>query len=161
VTVRNVYGTYTGIVPQHLQKFQRQNGTTQYGVDGIGYGSPIQIALTENPPPQLQACIPTLTILGPQENLESLNRNNLSSMYQPATYRVSNHTRSYSVNYIARAGDNLVFMFNTTVHRVQLDKKGSKATGVVLTDGTFVRVRKEVVVSAGSLLFQISWSFPG
>jgi choline dehydrogenase-like flavoprotein len=65
------------------------------------------------------------------------------------------------VDYIARAGDNLVFMFNTTVHRVQLDKKGSKATGVVLTDGTFVRARKEVVVSAGSLLSPKILEFSG
>jgi choline dehydrogenase-like flavoprotein len=73
-------------------------------------------------------------------------------MYQPATYHVSDHTRSYSVDYIPEAGDNLVFMFNTTVHKVQLDKKGSKATGVILTDGTLIRARMEVVISAGSLV---------
>ncbi|CAN9204509.1 unnamed protein product [Alternaria alternata] len=136
----------------HLQNFQRQNGTAQYGVDGVGYGGPIQVALTENPPPQLQACIPTLTSLGLQENLESLNGNNLGVMYQPATYRASNHTRSYSVDYIPEAGDNLAFMFNTTVHRVQLNTKGSKATGVVLMNGTLVKARREVIVAAGSLL---------
>ncbi|CAN9261985.1 unnamed protein product [Alternaria alternata] len=134
------------------ENFQRQNGTAQYGVDGVGYGGPIQVALTENPPPQLQACIPTLTSLGLQENLESLNGNNLGVMYQPATYRASNHTRSYSVDYIPEAGDNLAFMFNTTVHRVQLNTKGSKATGVVLMNGILVKARREVIVAAGSLL---------
>ncbi|CAN9112779.1 unnamed protein product [Alternaria alternata] len=134
------------------ENFQRQNGTAQYGVDGVGYGGPIQVALTENPPPQLQACIPTLTSLGLQENLESLNGNNLGVMYQPATYRASNHTRSYSVDYIPEAGDNLAFMFNTTVHRVQLNTKGSKATGVVLMNGTLVKARREVIVAAKSLL---------
>jgi choline dehydrogenase-like flavoprotein len=134
------------------ENFQRQNGSAQYGTDGVGYGGPIQIALLENPPPQLQACVPTLTNLGLQENLESLNGNNLGTMYQPATHRVSNHTRSYSVDYIPRAGSNLVFMLNTTVHRVQLDKKGARATGVVLIDGTVIEATKEVVLSAGSLL---------
>ena len=43
-------------------------------------------------------------------------------------------------------------MFNTTVHRVQLNTKGSKATGVVLMNGTLVKARREVIVAAGSLL---------
>ncbi|KAI4607533.1 hypothetical protein J4E80_009646 [Alternaria sp. BMP 0032] len=134
------------------ENFQRQNGSPQYGVDGVGYGGPIQVALTENPPPQLQACIPTLTNLGVQENLESLNGTNLGVMYQPATYRISNHTRSYSVDYLPEAGDNLIFMFNTTVQKIHLDEDGSKATGVILMDGTLIQARSEVVVSAGSLL---------
>jgi choline dehydrogenase-like flavoprotein len=134
------------------ETFQRQNGSAQYGIDGVGYLGQIHIALTENPPPQVQACVPTLTNLGLRENLESLNGTNLGTMYQPATYHVSDHTRSYSVDYIPEAGDNLVFMFNTTVHKVQLDKKGSKATGVILTDGTLIRARMEVVISAGSLV---------
>lgn len=134
------------------ENFQRQNGSPQYGVEGVGYGGPIQVALTEDPPPQLEACIPTLKNLGIKENLESLNGNNLGTMYQPATYRVSNHTRSYSVDYLSKTGENLMFLFNTTVHKIQLDKKDSKATGIILADGTFIKASKEVVVSAGSLL---------
>ena len=79
-----------------------------------------------------------------------MNGNNLGVMYQPATYRASNHTRSYSVDYIPEAGDNLAFMFNTTVHRVQLNTKGSKATGVVLMNGTLVKARREVKHDIGS-----------
>lgn len=134
------------------ENFQRQNGSPQYGNDGVGYGGPIQVALTEDPPPHLRACIPTLTNLRVKENLESLNGNNLGTMYQPATYRVSSHTRSYSVDYLPKAGNNLVFMFNSTVHKVQLTKSESKATGVVLLDGTVVKATKEVILSAGSLL---------
>jgi choline dehydrogenase-like flavoprotein len=134
------------------ENFQRQNGSAQYGADGVGYGGPIQMALVENPPPQLQACIPTLTNLGLQENLESLNGSNIGTMYQPAIYRLSNHTRSYAVDYLPRAGDNLVLMFNTTVHKIQLNKKGSKATGVVLANGKVIMAKREVVLSGGSLL---------
>jgi choline dehydrogenase-like flavoprotein len=43
-------------------------------------------------------------------------------------------------------------MFNTTIRKVQLDEDGSKATGVVLTDGKVIKAKKEVIVSAGSLL---------
>ncbi|EUC42292.1 GMC oxidoreductase [Bipolaris oryzae ATCC 44560] len=134
------------------ENFQRQNGSPQYGEDGVGYGGPIQVALTEDPPPHLQACIPTLTNLGVKENLKSLNGNNLGTMYQPATYRVSNHTRSYSIDYLPAAGNNLVFLFNTTVHKVQLAKDGSKAIGVILSDGIVVKATEEVILSAGSLL---------
>ncbi|KAJ4338359.1 hypothetical protein N0V95_008076 [Ascochyta clinopodiicola] len=134
------------------ENFQRQNGSAQYGTDGVGYGGPIQFALAEDPPPQLQACIPTLKNLGMHENLESLNGNSLGVMYQPAIYRVSNHTRSYSVDYLSRAGGNLVLMFNTTIYKVQLNKDGSKATGVVLKNGKIIKAKKEVVISAGSLL---------
>lgn len=134
------------------ENFQRQNGSAQYGTDGVGYGGPINIALVENPPPHLQACVPTLKNLGLQENLESLNGNNLGTMYQPAMYKVSDHTRSYSVDYLPEAGENLVFMFNTTIHKVELAKNGSRATGVVLADGKVIKTEKEVIVSAGTLL---------
>ncbi|CAA9964970.1 hypothetical protein CFE70_007983 [Pyrenophora teres f. teres 0-1] len=134
------------------ENFQRRNGSAQYGTDGVGYGGPIQVALAEDPPPQLQACVPTLMNLGVQENLESLNGSSLGVMYQPAMYRVSNHTRSYSADYLARASDNLVILFNTTIQKVQLNKSGSKATGVVLTNGKIITAKKEVVISAGSLL---------
>ncbi|RMZ72537.1 choline dehydrogenase [Pyrenophora seminiperda CCB06] len=132
--------------------FQRQEGEAQYGSDGVGYGGPIQYAMVEDPPPQLQACIPTLKNMGVRENLESLNGSNIGVMYQPGIYRVSNHTRSYSVDYLALAGGNLVVMFNTTVEKVQLSKDGSKATGVVLANGKIIKANKEVVLSAGSLL---------
>ncbi|KAF7442302.1 GMC oxidoreductase [Pyrenophora tritici-repentis] len=146
--------SWEGMYPAMLksENFQRQNGSAQYGMDGVGYGGPIQIALAEDPPPQLQACVPTLMNLGVHENLESLNGSNLGVMYQPAMYRVSNHTRSYSVDYLPRASENVVIMFNITIHKVQLDKSGSRATGVVLTNGKVIKAKKEVVLSAGSLL---------
>jgi choline dehydrogenase-like flavoprotein len=86
------------------ENFQRKNGIAQYGEDGVGHGGPVETALLENPPPHVQACIPTLESLGLEQNLESLNGDSLGTMYQPATHRLSNHTRSYSVDYLPRAG---------------------------------------------------------
>jgi choline dehydrogenase-like flavoprotein len=134
------------------ENFQRKDGIAQYGEDGIGYGGPVETALLENPPPHVQACIPTLESLGLEQNLESLNGDSLGTMYQPATHRLSNHTRSYSVDYLPRAGRNLVILPNTSVSRLELCKNGTSVTGVVLSCGKKIHVRKEVILSAGSLL---------
>ena len=132
------------------ENFQRQAGEAQYGRDGVGRGGPIQIGLIENPPPHLTAAIPTLKNLGLRENLESLNGNNIGTMYQPATQRYSNHTRSYSVDYLPEAGSNLVIRYNTTVHKVKLHE--GRATGVVLTNDEEIKAKKEVILCGGSLL---------
>ena len=134
------------------ENFQRKDGVAQYGKDGVGYGGPVEMALLENPPPHVQACIPTLESLGLEQNLESLNGDNLGTMYQPATHRLSNHTRSYSVDYLPRAGSNLVIVPNTSVSRLKLSKNGTSVTGVVLSSGKIIHARKEVILSAGSLL---------
>jgi choline dehydrogenase-like flavoprotein len=132
------------------ENFQRQGGVAQYGNDGVGYDGPIQIGLIEHPPIHVQAGIPTLRNLGLEENLESLNGSNMGVMYQPAMQRFSNHTRSYSVDYLSGVKENLIIMYNTTVHKVGLD--GNRATGVILSDGSEIRVNKEVILSGGSLL---------
>jgi choline dehydrogenase-like flavoprotein len=132
------------------ENFQRQPGPAQYGTDGVAYGGPIQMGLVENPPLHLQAGIPTLKNLGLPENLESLNGNNIGTMYQPAIQRFSNHTRSYAVDYLPRAGSNLIIKYNTTVSRVKIES--NCATGVILPDGSEIKASKEVIISAGSLL---------
>lgn len=134
------------------ENFQRQDGVAQYGSEGVGYGGPVQTALIENPPAHLQACIPTLGNLGVPNNLQTLNGNSIGAAYQPAMHRISNHTRSYSVDYLPRAGENLVILYNSTVHKVSLDKRGSKAVGVVLVGGQEIKAKKEVIISGGSLL---------
>ena len=136
------------------ENFQRRDGIAQYGKDGVGYGGPVDIALLENPPPHVQACIPTLQSLGLQQNLESLNGDNLGAMYQPVTNRLSNHTRSYSVDYLPGAGRNLVIMPQTSVSKLELNKNknSTKVTGVVLACGKKIQATKEVILSAGSLL---------
>lgn len=126
------------------------DGIAQYGDDGVGYGGPAETALIENPPPHVQVCIPTLESLGLQQNLESLSGDSLGTMYQPATYRLCNHTRSYSVDYLPRAGRNLVVLPNASVARVELN--GPTATGIKLNDGRRIEAKKKVILSAGSLL---------
>jgi choline dehydrogenase-like flavoprotein len=133
-----------------VENFQRQDGEAQYGDEGVGYGGPVQIGLIENPPLHVSSGPATLENLGIHGNLNSLNGSNIGAMYQPAMQRFSNHTRSYAVDYLPRAGSNIVLMFNTTVHKVKLNK--NLATGVLLTNGQEIKARKEVVLSAGSLL---------
>lgn len=133
-----------------VENFQRQNGTAQYGTEGVAYGGPVQIGLVENPPPHTQAGIPTMKNLGIAENLESLKGSSIGVEYQPAMQRFSDHTRSYSVDYLPRAGPNLVIMYNSTVRKVNLIK--NRATGITLVDGTEIVAKKEVIVSGGSLL---------
>jgi choline dehydrogenase-like flavoprotein len=142
---RNMYSTML-----KTENFQRQNGSAQYGTVGVGYGGPIQMGLVENPPPHLMAGIPALNNLGLRENLESLNGFNIGTMYQPAIQRFSNHTRSYAVDYLPRAGSNLFIRYNVTVKRVNLARY--RATGVILADGSEINAKKEVIISAGSLL---------
>jgi choline dehydrogenase-like flavoprotein len=132
------------------ENFQRRDGVAQYGLEGVGYGGPVQTGLVENPPLHVQAGIPTMRGLGIEQNLESLNGSNIGVMYQPAMQRFSNHTRSYSVDYLPVSGNNLVIMYNTTVHRVQLES--NRATGVVLVGGRELSAAKEVILSGGSFL---------
>ncbi|OAL45394.1 alcohol oxidase [Pyrenochaeta sp. DS3sAY3a] len=134
------------------ENFQREEGEAQYGEEGVGYGGPVQTALIENPPPHLRACIPTMENLGLKNNLESLGGDSIGVMYQPAMHRLSNHTRSYSVEYLPRAGPNLIIMYNSTVHKVNLDTKSKRVTGITLTDGKEIKANKEVIISGGSLL---------
>lgn len=134
------------------ENFQREDGEAQYGEEGVAYGGPIETALIEDPPPHVRAGIPTLEALGLERNLESLNGDNLGAMYQPVTHRLSNHTRSYAVDYLPRAGANLVILPNTTVSRLVLSENGTTVTGVELSSGKKIRATKEVILSAGSLL---------
>ena len=145
---------WEGIFPAMLEAedFQRREGVAQYGKEGVAYGGPIETALIEDPPPHVRAGIPTLEALGLEQNLESLNGGNLGTMYQPVTHRLSNHTRSYAVDYLPRAGPNLVILPNTTVSRLVLSENGTTVTGVELSRGKTIHATKEVILSAGSLL---------
>jgi choline dehydrogenase-like flavoprotein len=130
-----------------VENFQRQAGEAQYGASGVGYGGPVQIGLIENPPRHVTAGIPALKNLGLTANLESLNGTSIGVMYQPAMQRFSNHTRSYSIDYLPGAGGNLVIRYNSTVHKVKLDR--NRATGVLLTNGELIKAKKAVLDKAG------------
>lgn len=76
-------------------------------------------------------------------------------MFQPTNIDVTNYTRSYSANsYLPKAGSNLKVKANFHVAKVLFspDKsKGLTATGVALQDGSTIKARKEVILSAGSI----------
>lgn len=137
-----------------VENFQREslNEEVQYGQKGVAYGGSIDTTMVESPPVHMRSGLRTLENLGWRKNIESLGGNNIGSMYQPATKRLSNHTRSYAADYLPRVGTNLVILPNTTVAKIVLNKKADKATGVVLFSGLTLKAKREVILSAGSLL---------
>ncbi|CAG1973943.1 unnamed protein product [Fusarium graminearum] len=76
-------------------------------------------------------------------------------MFQPTNIDVTNYSRSYSANsYLPKAGSNLKVKTNVHVAKVLFssDKsKGLTATGIALQDGSTIKARKEVILSAGSI----------
>ncbi|KAM0372167.1 hypothetical protein ACHAPK_004739 [Fusarium culmorum] len=76
-------------------------------------------------------------------------------MFQPTNIDVTNYTRSYSANsYLQKSGSNLKVKTNVHVAKVLFssDKsKGLTAIGVTLQDGSTIKARKEVILSAGSI----------
>ncbi|CAG7565815.1 unnamed protein product [Fusarium equiseti] len=83
----------------------------------------------------------------------SLGGNPIGVMFQPTNIDVTNYTRSYSANsYLPKAGPNLTVRTNNHVAKVLFsEKKGLVATGVALQDGSKIKARKEVILSAGSI----------
>lgn len=149
---KNMYEAMLGV--ENFQR-PRKTATAQYGTEGVGYGGLVQIGLLEDPVPEhLKAGPPTMQNLGVKTNLESLSGNVLGTMFQPAMQRFSNHTRSYAVDYLPLAGPNLIIRCNSTVTKVLLDTSTTpqKATAVLLTNNTTITAKKEIILSAGSLL---------
>ncbi|KPM36920.1 hypothetical protein AK830_g9653 [Neonectria ditissima] len=128
--------------------------TATYGSAGVGDSGPVQAVINRLIPEQQNTWIPTLNKLGIKKNLESLGGNPLGVMYQPSSVDPATYNRSYSANaYSSIYGRNLKVLADTTVAKVTLVKKGQQqvATGVVLTDGTRINARREVILSAGSI----------
>ncbi|KAK8214378.1 alcohol oxidase [Phyllosticta capitalensis] len=138
------------------ENFTRPAEQGVYGDEGVAYGGPIQTVVNRYIPEQQLAFIPTLVNLGLQENMESLNGDPLGAGRQPSNLRSSDYSRSYATQYLQLAGSNVEVVTEATVATVVFeDEKNSSgelvASGVTLADGTVVKARKEVVLSAGSL----------
>ena len=128
--------------------------TSSYGSAGVGHSGPIDTVINRVIPTQQDTWIPTMEKLGIPHNLESLGGNPLGVMNQPSNINSSDYVRSYSANgYLPLARQNLHTRINTTVAKVDLKKKKGilSATGVVLSCGTTITARKEVILSAGSI----------
>ncbi|KAM6530140.1 hypothetical protein FALCPG4_008263 [Fusarium falciforme] len=128
--------------------------TDTYGSAGVGDSGPVQAVINRFIPDQQETWIPTMNKLGVKTNLESLGGNPIGVMYQPSSIDPTSYKRSYSANaYIKIARPNLRILTDTTVAKVNLAKSGTQqiATGITLQDGTVIRARREVVLSAGSV----------
>jgi choline dehydrogenase-like flavoprotein len=106
--------------------------------------------------PVIRAWQPTVSKLGININdNNSMGGAPVGVMFQPTNIDLSKRTRSYAASsYIPLAGRNLEVLTDTQVTKVNMvkcGKKPSRATGVTLPDGTVVRAKREVILSAGSI----------
>ncbi|KAJ4253463.1 hypothetical protein NW762_010621 [Fusarium torreyae] len=130
--------------------------TDTYGSKGVGESGPVKAVINRIIPKHQETWIPTLEKLGVRKNLESLGGDPLGVMYQPSSIDPTNYNRSYSANaYAEISGSNLEILDDSEVSKISLTapsgKKKSVATGVTLRDGTFIKARREVIISAGSI----------
>lgn len=117
---------------------------------GVGMNGPIHALVNRFNPPQQQQFFPTMQNLGLEQTASFLDGDMLGWMYHTSMIFESNYTRSYSPDYLSRAGPNLRVMTGTMVARIEIDDNHC-ATGVTLADGSTLRAKKEVILSAGSI----------
>lgn len=122
---------------------------------GVGTSGPINAVINRIEPEHQWTWIPTLqNLAGLPENTDSLAGNPLGVMKQPSNVNPAIYNRSYSANaYLPLARPNLEVMTETVVTKVNLKNSGhaKKATGVTLSDGSVIRAKNEVIISAGSI----------
>ncbi|KAK7530360.1 alcohol oxidase [Phyllosticta citribraziliensis] len=138
------------------ENFTRPEEAGVYGDEGVAYGGPVQTVINRYVPEQQLAFVPTMVNLGAPLNLESLDGNPLGAGRQPSTLRPSDYSRSYATAYLPLAGSNVDVLTEATVATVLFeDEKNSDgelvASGVTLADGSVIKARAEVILSAGSL----------
>ncbi|KAF5575813.1 GMC oxidoreductase [Fusarium pseudocircinatum] len=128
------------------------------GNDGDVHGRSVPISSTYNRivPDVLKPWQSTVNKLGvPINDGGTLGGKPVGIMFQPTNIDVTNYTRSYSANsYLPKAGPNLKVKTNAHVARVLFSSKknqGLVATGVALQDGSTIKARREVILSAGSI----------
>ncbi|KAF5545947.1 GMC oxidoreductase [Fusarium mexicanum] len=128
------------------------------GIDGDVHGRSGPISSTYNRivPDVLKPWQSTVNKLGVLINDGgSLGGNPVGVMFQPTNIDVTNYTRSYSASsYLPKAGPNLKVKTSAHVAKVLFSSKKSKglvATGVALQDGSTIKARREVILSAGSI----------
>ncbi|KAF5642409.1 GMC oxidoreductase [Fusarium tjaetaba] len=124
--------------------------------DVHGHSGPISSTYNRIVPDVLKPWQSTVNKLGvPINDGGSLGGNPVGVMFQPTNIDVTNYTRSYSANsYLPKAGPNLKVKTNFQVAKVLFSSKKSKglvATGIALQDGSTIKVRREVILSAGSI----------
>ncbi|KAK4231465.1 putative GMC oxidoreductase [Podospora fimiseda] len=124
------------------------------GPRGSGTKGPIQVLHNRNSPRIMDAFAPTASNLGIPRNDDSIQGNPIGVSYQPTNINPTSYNRSYSATaYLPLAKSNLKVLTDTLVVKVNLQKKGNlqQAMGVTLSDGTIIKARKEVILSAGAI----------
>ncbi|KAM0546772.1 hypothetical protein ACHAPJ_010701 [Fusarium lateritium] len=127
---------------------------TGHDGDVHGRNGPIKSTYNRIIPDVLEPWQSVVNKLGvPTNDGGSLGGDPIGVMFQPTNIDVTNYTRSYSANsYLPKAGPNLSVRTNTHVAKVLFSKSNVLvATGVALQDGTTIRARREVILSAGSI----------
>lgn len=117
---------------------------------GIGEAGPIHFLVNRYSPAQQEAFFPAMQALGISETYEFLNGDPLGYMRHTSSILGTNYTRSYSPAFLPIAGSNLHIMVDTMVVKINL-KDNCSATGVMLSNGTVIHAKKEVILSAGSI----------
>ncbi|RDL41218.1 GMC oxidoreductase [Venustampulla echinocandica] len=134
------------------ENFTSKN-TEWYGDAGVNTNGPIHGTINRIIPTHQDGWIPTMNRLGIETNKEYLGGNLLGVSYSPNSIDPTHYNRSYSANsYLPLAGPQLTVMTEKIVAKVNMkeDGCGYRASGVTLTDGTFIAARREVILSAGS-----------
>ncbi|KAL0935584.1 choline dehydrogenase [Colletotrichum truncatum] len=137
------------------ENFTSANTAYYTGSEGVGNAGPIKALINRLLPEHQVPLIPVMNSLGIETNLESLNGNPIGVVYSPNSIEPTHYNRSYSANsYLPLAGPNHYVLTEAKVAKVNLKSSCGKkrATGVTLVDGTVLKARREVIISAGSLL---------
>lgn len=133
-----------------VEHFQQTPAEGSAGLRGVGEDGPINFLVNRHLPPQNEAYFPAMENLGLNQSLGFLDGDMLGYTHHTSNILRSNYTRSYSTAFLATAPENLHWMVDTMVAKVNMDQFGC-ATGVTLKDGTVFSAAKEVILSAGTL----------
>jgi choline dehydrogenase-like flavoprotein len=134
------------------ENYQRTSVLGSNQVDATVTGGPIDALINRFSPAQQEAFFPAMKNLGIGMTEEYLNGALIGVMRHTSAIVGTNYTRAYSPAYLALAKSNLHLMLNTTVAKINLDTKNSRAVGVMLSTGKKITAKKEVILSAGSVL---------
>lgn len=128
--------------------------TEWYGEAGAAQNGPVRGTINRFIPAHQAAWVPAMNSLGAQTNREYMGGDNLGVSYTSSSIDPTHYNRSYSANaYLPIAALSLTILANAQVAKVNLTKAYGgqyRATGVTLTNGTFIAAKNEVILSSGS-----------
>lgn len=128
--------------------------TEWYGEAGASESGPVRGTINRFIPAHQAAWVPAMNSLGAGTNREYMGGDNLGVSYTSSSIDPTHYNRSYSANaYLPIAASGLTILADTRVAKVNLTKTYGgqyRATGVTLTDGTFIAAEREVILSSGS-----------